>query len=414
MKRTFLIYLLLVLTQGYYTQVWAETKYVDLGLPSGTKWAVENEEREYTFYEAISVFPRQIPTLEQFSELFEECKYTVKKDGILLIGKNNNTIFLPKGDYNFVATGYYSSPYNDQDGIKFGIKRKKLEVSLTRGEYWDEADREPVQVRLVLSPDTTPTPKIDRKAIDLKLPSGTKWEVLDRSSIDSVPYNDDNLPLRCEWNELLEECNWQWTGCGYLIKNKSGEGRTLYIHTGSIDNPDNPVDYIFSHFRLNPYRNDTSQNVDSTPLRVRLIKPSSAYMIRRMPIEYVDMGLPSGTKWASYAKEHEITWQNAMEKYGKNVPTKEQFEELFQYCQIQYINIGRWGKYAFGVEPILKNRLIVTAPNGNVIHINWSVLWTRTSKNNNPDKIYGVMVQDEDIVFFLNRKEDELGLLLVQ
>lgn len=414
MKRTFLIYLLLVLTQGYYTQVWAETKYVDLGLPSGTKWAVENEEREYTFYEAVSVFPRQIPTLEQFSELFEECKYTAKKDGILLIGKNNNTIFLPKGDYNLVATGYYSSPYNDQYGIKFGIKRKKLEVSLARGEYLDEADREPMQVRLVLSPDTTPTPKIDSKAIDLKLPSGTKWEVLDRPSIDSVPYNDDNLPLRCEWNELLEECNWQWTGCGYLIKNKSGEGKTLYIHTGRIDNPDNPADYIFSHFRLNPYRNDTSINVESNPLRVRLIKPFTSYMLRRMPIEYVDMGLPSGTKWATYTKEHEITWQDAIGKYGTQIPTKEQFEELFQYCQFQFIELNQWDLVTLDIKPVFPIYCIVTAPNGHEIFMNWPVLWTRTSKNDNPNKVYGVKIQNNDITLFVNRKEDALGLLLVQ
>lgn len=113
--------------------------YVDLGLPSGTKWATcnigANNEYEYGNYyswgelntkrlygqdngltmgvnlDDISGKPQydvatklwgstwRIPTIEEFKELIEYCTYRREtnkgKIGYLFIGKNGNTIFLP-------------------------------------------------------------------------------------------------------------------------------------------------------------------------------------------------------------------------------------------------------------------------------------------------------------------------------
>ena len=54
-------------------------------------------------------------------------------------------------------------------------------------------------------------------------------------------------------------------------------------------------------------------------------------------VEYVDLGLPSGTKWAAgYLKDkHECTvYLPYCEAEKLNIPTIEQYEELIKYCKI--------------------------------------------------------------------------------
>ena len=56
-----------------------DTDYVDLGLPSGTKWKSANETGGYngfyTFDEAVSTFGDKLPTKEQFEELKNNCTW---------------------------------------------------------------------------------------------------------------------------------------------------------------------------------------------------------------------------------------------------------------------------------------------------------------------------------------------------
>ena len=67
--------------------------------------------------------------------------------------------------------------------------------------------------------------------------------------------------------------------------------------------------------------------------------------------EYVDMGLSSGTKWKSADEKGFFTYQQAVEKYKNNLPTKQQFDELMKNCQ------WKWENGCF----------TVTAKNGNSI-----------------------------------------------
>lgn len=72
-------------------------KYVDLDLPSGTLWAIENVDR-YFNKEAAEEFGDQLPTEEQFRELIE---YTTKTwdnyhNGMLFCSKRNvRSLFFP-------------------------------------------------------------------------------------------------------------------------------------------------------------------------------------------------------------------------------------------------------------------------------------------------------------------------------
>lgn len=83
-----------------------KTEYVDLGLPSGTLWAADYEQKNgeilYLPYEDASNF--QLPTKEQWKELLELCKWefaTVNNRDLNkchCIGPNGNIItFLAKG-----------------------------------------------------------------------------------------------------------------------------------------------------------------------------------------------------------------------------------------------------------------------------------------------------------------------------
>ena len=58
-------------------------EYVDLGLPSGTKWKNENEVNTadavydfYTYDEAVAAFGNALPTKEQFQELKDSCRWS--------------------------------------------------------------------------------------------------------------------------------------------------------------------------------------------------------------------------------------------------------------------------------------------------------------------------------------------------
>ena len=89
--------------------------YVDLGLPSNTLWADENEKQK-PYWGIADTY--SLPTKEQFEELINHCTWTwEEKDGMSgykITGANGNTIFLPTqgvvcsdGDRILEHVGYY-------------------------------------------------------------------------------------------------------------------------------------------------------------------------------------------------------------------------------------------------------------------------------------------------------------------
>lgn len=93
-------------------------------------------------------------------------------------------------------------------------------------------------------------------------------------------------------------------------------------------------------------------------------------------ITYIDLGLPSGTLWASSNSEicgkRHFMYNEAVMNFGKQMPTKEQFIELMHY--------GRW-KWTelFGGKV---NGYRVTGPNGKSIFL-------PTSGYYNGNSLYG-------------------------
>ena len=75
--------------------------FVDLGLPSGTKWKTQNQTGLYTYDDAISKFGNRLPTKDQWNELTIECSWEWTGNGYKVIGPNGNSIVLPAEGYRY-------------------------------------------------------------------------------------------------------------------------------------------------------------------------------------------------------------------------------------------------------------------------------------------------------------------------
>ena len=105
---SFLIMQLFVLT--------ITAQYVDLGLPSGTKWKIADEIECYTYNETIK-FGSALPTMDQWNELYDNCDWEWIGTAYKIVGPNGNSIELPvsacdvsgKGSGFNVTGSYWSS-----------------------------------------------------------------------------------------------------------------------------------------------------------------------------------------------------------------------------------------------------------------------------------------------------------------
>ena len=75
-------------------------EYVDLGLPSGTKWKKNNEEGYFSYDQAINYYGNSVPSKEQWEELKNMCLWTWTGEGYNVIGPNKQMIFMPVGGYS--------------------------------------------------------------------------------------------------------------------------------------------------------------------------------------------------------------------------------------------------------------------------------------------------------------------------
>jgi uncharacterized protein (TIGR02145 family) len=73
--------------------------FVDLGLPSGTKWETQNQTDLYTYDQAESKFGNRLPTKDQWEELKAECQWTWNGSGYKVVGPSGNSIVLPAAGY---------------------------------------------------------------------------------------------------------------------------------------------------------------------------------------------------------------------------------------------------------------------------------------------------------------------------
>ena len=134
-----------------------EEWYVDLGLPSGTKWGSKNESEHYRYADAVTKYGKNLPSKSQWEELRRTCTWTwvEKENGYKVVGPNGNSIFLPCAgfrnayDWELNSLGYgqyWSSTPNGTDyACCFSFWAGKVEGL----DYFDK--RRGLSVRLVLN-----------------------------------------------------------------------------------------------------------------------------------------------------------------------------------------------------------------------------------------------------------------------
>jgi hypothetical protein len=83
-------------------------------------------------------------------------------------------------------------------------------------------------------------------------------------------------------------------------------------------------------------------------------------------IECVDLGLPSGTLWASHnahiGKKYHFTYDEAMEHFGDRMPNCDQYKELLNLCKWEWVKL--FGGKVQGYK--------ITGPNHNSIFLSAS------------------------------------------
>ena len=79
----------------------AKYSWQDLGIPSGRLWKPVGEKGLYSFDEAAEKFSEKVPSIEDWRELCDCCRWTWKwlRRGYVVTGPNGNSIFLPTGGF---------------------------------------------------------------------------------------------------------------------------------------------------------------------------------------------------------------------------------------------------------------------------------------------------------------------------
>ena len=218
-------------------------KYVDLGLRSGTLWKDANEQKSSDGNSIVHRIRTEktnyhIPTPNDWKELKSQCTWEWTDDGYIVTGPNGLSITLPKTSRK---RGYYYSYPNSDYKLTFSSKNIEFKVEMS-----DE-----FAIRLVKSSKEQLNEEQEsastQKFIDLGLSSGTLWEnnYESRFEPDSrfayerktnreypIPSRDNCticLPTFSEWEELLNECKWEWVGNGYIVNGPNG--KSIFIRT---------------------------------------------------------------------------------------------------------------------------------------------------------------------------------------
>ena len=330
-----------IILRGY-----GEHEFVDLGLPSGTLWATcnigANSPEEYGDYFAWGeTEPKEVyddinykwrdghcnltkyctnsrwgivdnktkldreddaawvnwgpswhmPTLEQIRELNDECRHQQTQingvKGYLLTGPNGNSIFLPAAGYrdnsSLVDAGsrgnYWQSRLDTNNGMAYS-----MDFDLSSWGWGDRGRSQGMSVRAVrVSPDDNKGLYIEQHILDL----------------GEVPMGETCTSLVTIVNDTWEDMTLTATADAPFVFEQNGSNVTsMTIVVPSNTFADVPV--MFKATKLGEFdgnvvvRNpalDGGQCV--IPVHVRAIADAASQQ------EYVDLGLPSGTLWAT-------------------------------------------------------------------------------------------------------------------
>ena len=228
--------------------------------------------------------------------------------------------------------------------------------------------------------------------IDLGLPSGTLWsaqyEPCKYSFNMAMMLYGDAIPSKKQCKELINSCTWtavknkEGKTEGYIVTGKNGNSiyinRSFWSSTTDEFKMEKAWACFLSYHRYTIYHSNphSSKPYPETKVKyyaaidllykadhhaVKLIdhvenKSKNQYLAnipQNCELEFIDLGLSSGTKWANKDSQsddrcHHVTY---IEDLEEGIPTKEQWKELRKECN--------WVKNDYGYK--------IIGPNGNYI-----------------------------------------------
>ena len=256
-----------------------------------------------------------------------------------------------------------------QDSIA-AVKEKERQDSIAEANRIEDDRRKSLEVR---------NASLDAHGyVDLGLPSGILWKS-ENEDCGLVTYDQaynfygEYLPTQEQWQELKDKCLWIWTGSGYNVKGRNGESIMLpaagFRSCGGSMQHIGSAGFYWSDTPTGPER-AWNMNFDSgwvcmvgndrcSGRSVRLVKIATSN-------DYVDLGLPSGTLWKDQNEAGGFyMYDQAMVKFGDNLPTEEQFKELKTSCQ------WTWTGSGYSVMGPNGNRIFMPATgcSGSIVHV---------------------------------------------
>ena len=123
---------------------------------------------------------------------------------------------------------------------------------------------------------------------------------------------------------------------------------------------------------------------------------------------YVDLGLPSGTMWKNTNEYDFCTYSTAISKYGEQMPSKDQFQELLDKCR------WTWTTNPLGWKVIGPNGMSIFLPStgeifyfdGRIINPERAYYWSSSRYEKDLEKVYVLRLEHDDG----SRWIDEWGL----
>lgn len=209
--------------------------------------------------------------------------------------------------------------------------------------------------------------------IDLGLPSGTLWsaqyEPCKYSFNMAMMLYGDAIPSKKQCKELINSCTWtavknkEGKTEGYIVTGKNGN--SIYINRSFWSSTTDEFKmekawacfltyHMYTIYHSNPH---SSKPYPETKVKhyaaidllykadhhaVKLIdhvenKSKNQYLAnipQNCELEFIDLGLPSGTKWANKDSDYDYKCQHfTYTKEVEGIPTKEQWKELRKECE---------------------------------------------------------------------------------
>lgn len=117
----------------------SDGEYVDLGLPSGTKWKSTNE-GFYSYDDAITKFGSKMPSIWQWEELRKECEWSWTRLGIdRILSDNTNTKYQANIDTIYLMGYRVVGPngnFIDLPANGICIEKGYIDQTKPFGYYW--------------------------------------------------------------------------------------------------------------------------------------------------------------------------------------------------------------------------------------------------------------------------------------